>query len=242
MIIFLLLVTQFNLYYQHNFGNASYIWTYYDINGDGHKDAVVSYPDSVVIFTLIDNQMRAAYLPSPYQYVNFISSFGNNDAIIFRYSYDGSSGTYTGKIYYYTSYSVLSWESSEITSYYYTYPVTQILDVDGDGYSDIVMSYRGADSTLNLVIYKGSVQKIEENLHSTDRNVKATFSNITFNLSQSGRCKIVVYDNSGRSVGKYFYEGKKGRNVFIPPFLPRGAAFYRIFQNEKLVEKGVMVR
>ena len=244
MLLFIL-IAQFNLYYQHNFGNMNYIFTYYDVNGDGHKDAVVTNgSDSVEIYTLPDNQLRAIYAPTPsYSSLNFVYTFGNNDILLYRYSYDASGGTYTGKIYYYSNYTTLSWESSEFTSYFYTYPVIQVEDVDGDGLMDIAVSYRDANNTLNLVIYKGNVTDIKENSESKrqGKNIHASLKNIVFTLAHSGRCKIDVFDKSGRLVGVYYHEGKKGENVFVPPFLPHGTLFYRIMQDGKRVNFGALV-
>ncbi|GEM_PF-4067865 len=236
-IIFLIITSQFNQYYQNTWDSPSYI-AFFDVNGDGHKDAILFYGDSLKIHTLTDNTLRGIIYSSPYEEImSYVYTTGNEDLIVEKYTYNSSDGSYTFKIYYYTNYSTSTWESAEFVSHYYYYPYPVFTDMDGDGNTDIVISYRNADSTITTVIYKGTISGIKQSKNTYAFKNNNPFT-IKFMASEHGEYSIKFYDISGRLRGTFHIKAHKGENTIIPPFISRGVMFYRIFNKNTLVQEG----
>ncbi|MEO0086913.1 MAG: hypothetical protein ABIK90_02395 [candidate division WOR-3 bacterium] len=237
MLILLLIFNQFEFYYQHNFGKRAYVSIYYDFNQDNHKDAQVSYYssnyyDSIVLYALPTTERLAKYVASPYQTVNLLAYLENRRFLIWRYSYNQTTGRYTGRVYYYENYENLVWSSTEITSNSYIF--CNALDVNNDNRIDIVITYTNPDTTTLLLIYRGSILDIKEK-----ENKPFLFKNqILITLTEAGDYEIDFYDPLGRKIGTYFLKGKKGENIITPPFLVPGLSFYLVKKENRVILKG----
>jgi hypothetical protein len=266
-----------------------------DVNGDGYSDVIVGAPwydngqeaeGSAFVYhgsssglstspgwTGESNQI-AALFGNSVSHAGDVNGDGYSDVIVGAYGYDHGQIGEGGAFVYHGSSSGLStspdWTAeSDQGEAFFGISVSQAGDVNGDGYSDVIVGAywfeNGQTNEGGAFVYHGSSSGVEEessdSLKSFIMNVTPAISNQGFKLkyyisggevpSKGTQVSIRVYDKTGRLI-KTIFNGRKSAGLYEAEWngdddqatkVPSGVYFiYLKYGEHRGIKKAIFIR
>ncbi len=200
-----------------------------DVNGDGYSDVIVSavgyssYTGRVYVYhgsasglstsaaTVLTGEGTGNNFGSSVASAGDVNGDGYSDIIVSAVGYSG----YTGRVYvYHGSASGLSASAATVvtgegTDNYFGYSVASAGDVNGDGYSDVIVgAYGYSSSTGRVYVYHGSASGLSTSAAAI-RTGEGTGNDFGYSVASAGDVNGDGY--SDVIVGAYGYSSFTGR-------------------------------
>ncbi len=207
-------------------GSHAHTFRGWDINSDGHADAVVSYAtngfdnDSVAIYLLPNNTHAVTYAKGAFPSVEVVGTWGNG-RVLLEYS-DWNNGTFQVEVM--DNYTQSVFQSPVFT--YQGYAYMGISDVDGNGTGDVVLGF-GTGSAARLVVYSTPWTAVQEapvpaRTGASDLSGVMRKGRLELARPVSGPVEVVLRDAQGRLRGRvHLTLTSPTRTLALPP-LPFG--------------------